>query len=85
MTPDQGRFVHVGDVLQINEHASDPCYVGCLLIVSEIKSWGVQGFIPVPSRTGVPAANVWLRPKWEALERIGAAVLTPAPSGEDGC
>ncbi len=71
--------IKAGSVVQLNEHAGDPCYVGCLLIVDEIKPWGVQGFIPTPDRRGEPAASVWLRPKWDAIELIGTAVLQPAP------
>lgn len=75
--------IAVGSVVQLNERASDECYIGCLLIVTEVRSWGVQGFIPVPHERGKPAGHVFLRPKWEALEWVGTAVLQPANENDD--
>lgn len=73
----------VGSVVQLNEHASDDCYVGCLLIVTELKEWGVQGFIPTPKQLDAPAAQIYLRPKWDAIEWIGTAVMQPMKEIED--
>lgn len=76
--------IAVGSVVQLNEMASDECYIGCLLIVTEIKPWGVQGFIPVPNERGKTAGHVFLRPKWQALEWVGTATLQPARETDDG-
>lgn len=73
-----------GSVVQLNERASAPCYVGCFLLVSEVRSWGVQGFIATPHERGEPASNIWLRPAWDAIEYIGQAVMVPAAEEQDG-
>ncbi len=67
--------IKVGSVVQLNETASSPCYVSCLLVVTEIKSFGVQGYVAIPGDCEFPAGQAYLRPKWEAIEYIGEAVL----------
>lgn len=37
-----------GDVIQITD--SNDKWFPCLLIVSEVKSWGVQGYVSIPMK-----------------------------------
>jgi hypothetical protein len=80
-TPD--NRVIPGSVVQINERASAPCYVGCLLLVSKVLPWGIQGLIAVPREMEAPAAEIWLRPTWDAIEYIGEAVMVPTSEARD--
>lgn len=75
--------INVGSVVQLNEHASSPCYVGCFLLVTEAKSWGVQGFVAHVTDRDTPASRIYLRQKWDAIEWVGTAPLQPE-SEEDG-
>ncbi len=36
------------DVIQINEKCGNNGWIGCLMIVDEVKSWGVQAYLHVP-------------------------------------
>ena len=38
----------VGDVVQIDPEHDPECFGGSLLIVTEVKSWGVQGYVDIP-------------------------------------
>lgn len=59
------------DVIQVNEHGLE-AWIGCLLLVDEIKSFGVVAFLKVPK-----SGNAYVRLPWEHFDRIGPAVLHP--------
>ena len=62
-------------VVQINEHAKDD-WVGCLIIVDEVKEWGVLGGIKIPFK-----GTAYIRVTWNEIDYIGEAVLV---EGEEG-
>lgn len=78
------RRIKVGSVVQLNEHASSDCMVGCLMIVTEVGAWGVQGFVSVMQGMDKPAPRAYFRPKWDAIEYVGTAVLMPVEPEEQG-
>lgn len=57
-----------GSVVQVNENGKE--WAGCTLIVSELKSFGVQAYLKVPFK-----GNAYMRLTWEQIEYIGEAVL----------
>ena len=60
-----------GDIIQANENAGMWC--GCVLIVSEVKSFGVQAFMRVPGQ-----GDAYIRLTAEQYDMTGgAAVLMP--------
>ena len=63
--------VNVNSVVQINENNVDG-WTGCLVQVTEIKTWGVQGYVQIPK--GGPAH---IRLNWNQIEYIGEAVMVP--------
>lgn len=64
-----------GSIIQANENAGEWC--GTVLIVDEVKSWGVQAFVHVPIRGD---AHIRLKPdQYEVLG--GHAVLMPKEDG----
>lgn len=67
--------VEPGMVIQANENAGDWC--GCLLIVEEIKGWGVMAGLKIPQK-----GTAYIRLKNEQFEVIGNAVLIPDIGGE---
>lgn len=69
--------IKINSVVQLNENASAECYIGCLMLVTEIKDWGAQGFVATPQSKVEPAARIYLRPKWDAMEFVGTATLVP--------
>ena len=36
--------IEVGDIVQVDPMASDT-FGACLIVVTEIKSWGIQGYV----------------------------------------
>ena len=58
-----------GNIIQITD-PSDKWY-SCLIIISEVKSWGIQGYITIPRNDGEPLGQAYYRLKWGQFERVG--------------
>lgn len=63
--------INRGGIIQANENAGEWC--GCVLIVDEVKDWGVQAFMHIPMR-----GDAYIRLKYDQFDDLGAvAVLMP--------
>lgn len=72
---------HPGDVFQINENGR-PGLIGAFIMATEIRSWGIQGFVH-HVKTFDEHASIFLRPGWADVEFIGRAVMMPMSAIED--
>lgn len=61
------REIKRHDIVQVNERHD---WVGCFVYVTEVKSWGVQGFVQVPNQ-----GQAFIRLKHEEYEKVGRAEL----------
>lgn len=64
-----------GDIVQIvdeNHH-----WFPSLVVVTELKAFGIQGFVFIPHNDGTPAGQAFIRLKREQYERVGTAVIVP--------
>lgn len=60
-----------GSIIQANENAGDWC--GTVLIVDEVKEWGVQAFVHVPMQ-----GDTYIRLRHDQYDVLGGeAVLMP--------
>ena len=66
-----------GSIIQANENAGAWC--GTVLIVDEVKSWGVQAFVRVPMKGD---AFIRLTPEQFEILSNGEAVLMPQEAEE---
>lgn len=66
------------DVVQISPtNKANAAFGGCMMIVTEPKPWGAQGFVAVPRQRGEPPASAYFRATWEDMEYIGTAIWAP--------
>ena len=56
----------------------DHAFWGCFLLVTEVKPWGVQGFVCMPGERGRPPGAAYFRAKWDQFEYIGEAAWGPS-------
>lgn len=71
MTP---QPLEVGDVVQLDpEKCPNPMFAGCLMVVTEPKPWGAQGYAQALGESGEPGGQVHYRAKWEHMEYVGKA------------
>lgn len=68
------RELRVGDVVQIAPDV--PHFGGCLMFVSEPKSFGAQVGMRLPSTNG-RWEETYLRPTFAQMEFVGEAVFMP--------
>lgn len=62
------RELKAGDIVQISPESKNEIFRGCLVIVSEPKSFGCQGYIQVPGE-----GQAYVRPTWDDIEFCGTA------------
>jgi hypothetical protein len=67
----------VGDVFQINESHGRAGWIGAFVLATEIKSWGIQGFVHVV-KEHEESARAYIRLNWEHIDYIGRAALIPS-------
>ena len=67
----------VGDVFQITEAHGRSGWIGAFVLATEIKSWGIQGFVANVD-THDEQKQAYIRLKWDEIEYIGHAPLVPA-------
>jgi len=65
-----------GSIIQANENAG--MWVGTVLIVDEVKSWGVQAFVHVPMN-----GDAYIRLQPEQYEVLSGGEAALMPGGDD--
>jgi len=55
---------------------------GCLMVVTEVKSWGAMGYVMVPQ--GTATARAYLRVPMDKMVYIGKAAWFPFDEINDG-
>ena len=70
-----------GDVFQITEKHGRKGWIGAFVLATEIKSWGVQGFV-AHIVTHEEQQSVYIRLPWSDIEFIGHSVLIPQSKEE---
>lgn len=71
-----------GAVYQINERFTRKGWVGAFVMVTEPKSWGIQGFVS-HVKTHDEQSQAYIRLEWKDIDFIGHAPLQlGGPTGE---
>ncbi len=65
-----------GDLYQIVK-SQKPGWIGAIVMATEIKPWGIQGFVHV-IETNDSSGRAYTRLKWEDIEHVGTAHLIPS-------
>jgi len=68
--------IEVGDIVQIVP--GKEMFGACMVTVTEVKSWGIQGYV---QSAGVPGQQ-YVRVKTEDFERTGGKAVWIAGGGE---
>lgn len=68
-----------GDVVQLSPFdVGNPMFAGCMMVVTEPKEWGAQGYVQGLGTDGSPAGQAYYRAKWAEMEFVGKAVWAVA-------
>lgn len=64
-----------GDVVQLDpEQTKNPMFAGCMLVVTEVRAWGVQGYVQGLGTDGKRAGQAYYRAETGTFEYVGKAV-----------
>jgi len=72
MTPK--THLEVGMLVQLSpETVGNPMFTGCIMVVTEPKAWGAQGYVQALGEDGKPGGQAYYRARWEEMELVGNA------------
>lgn len=58
-------------MIQVNEDGPAHWF-RCILVVDEVKSWGVQAYTTIPGQRGALAGDAFMRLEWREFDVLGA-------------
>lgn len=61
------------DVVQLSPEARNPMFAFCMLVVTEVREWGVQGYVQALGTNGQPGGLAYYRAGWDEIEPVGTA------------
>jgi hypothetical protein len=62
-----------GDIIQVTDETNR--WYACLLVVDEVKPWGVQAYITIPTNDDEPNGNAFYRIENGKFEKVGKAAM----------
>ncbi len=85
MADDPRRLLGVkpGDIMQINPECEvNPMFGACLLTVSEVFDWGVQGYVQALGDLGEIGGAAYIRLGWGEFEPTGGKAVWAIANGD---
>jgi hypothetical protein len=77
--------VSVGEIVQLSpETCKNRMFAGCLMIVTEPKSWGAQGYVQALGEDGHPGGQAYYRAEWEEMESTDGRAVWMVGTNIDG-
>lgn len=79
MDPKIDKRAAPGDVYQLDpERTRNRAFAGCMLVCTEPKTWGVQGFVQaLGDSRDTPGGLAYYRATWDEIQYVGRAVWMP--------
>lgn len=74
MTEREGSFLKVGDVVQLGPETGNMAFRYCFMIISEMKSFGAQGYVQALGTREEIGGQAYYRANWKDMEYVGKAV-----------
>lgn len=63
-----------GQLVQLNpDTVKNKMFAACIMVVTESKSWGAQGYMQALGENGNPGGQAYYRATWEEMEPVGEA------------
>ncbi len=64
--------IEEGDIVQIDPE-SDGKFAACLMVVTEVKNWGLQGYVTVPGSIVGGSGAAYYRVNHDNYVKVGVA------------
>ena len=63
-----------GQLVQLNpETVKNKMFAACIMVVTEPKSFGAQGYVQGLGENGEPGGQAYYRATWEEMEIVGVS------------
>lgn len=63
------RKLAIGEIVQLNPFACrNRMFAGCMMVVTEQKAFGAQGYVQGLGESGEPAGQAYYRANWDEME-----------------
>lgn len=63
-----------GDIVQLNpDTVKNKMFTACMMVITEPKSWGAQGYVQGLGENGNPGGQAYYRATWEEMHLVGSA------------
>lgn len=63
-----------GDLVQLNpDTVGNKMFTACIMVVTEPKPFGAQGYVTALGRDGLPGGQAYYRATWAEIELVGHA------------
>jgi len=70
----QQQKLKTGQLVQLNpETVGNKMFAACIMVVTEPKAWGAQGYVQALGEDGEHGGQAYYRAKWEEMELVGDA------------
>lgn len=64
-----------GDIVQLDpEKTGNPAFAACLMVVTEVRGWGVQGYVQALGDREKPGGQAYYRAENGTFVRVGIAL-----------
>ncbi len=68
------RELEAGDLVQLNpDRVRNPVFAACIMVVTESKPFGAQGYVQALGMPGASGGQAYYRAHWDEMELVGRA------------
>lgn len=68
------RELQEGELVQLNpETVKNKMFAACVMVVTEAKGFGAQGYVQALGSDGKPGGQAYYRAGWDEMEPVGFA------------
>ena len=66
--------IKAGSIVQVDPNCSNKVFAGCFVVVTEVKPFGIQGYVQMTGKEDSIGGAAYIRLKWDDIEPCGDAV-----------
>lgn len=64
------KDVEVNEVVQLGPNCANPMFRYCFMTITEVKTWGVQGYVQALGENEEPGGQAYYRAPWDQFEKL---------------
>lgn len=66
------NFLKEGQLVYLNPKiVGNKMFSGCIMVITELKSWGATGYVQSLGNNGKPGGQAHYRAEWEEMDLVG--------------